>query len=233
MSDINAKVTPSLHPENVKQIDGYDNDTASLLAGTEAAFKNAYDGIGAVWTAKDAVDQNRAWTDERKIIELSKHAERQFDVIAKKFDSTRATLVKQIAHFESELTQPVEAKAAAPIAREIRDHVKGLSPDKRMGFLEQALKAGDAVTLSSLLGAPCYLSGMTAETQALYVRRYRERLEPVKAKKLKALQAAQTLIEERGSLIMAELEKAVGASPQKAVALRNAHEAALASLGLK
>jgi len=233
MSDINAKVTPSLHPENVKQIDGYDDDTAPLLAGTEAAFNTAYDGIGAVWSAKDVVDQNHAWTEERRIIEVGKLAERRFEQIAKVFDSTRATLTKQIAHIEVELTAPVEAKAAAPVAREIREHVKALSTTERHTFLQHALQAGDAVTLTALLGAPSYLSGLNDDSQKLYVRMYRERMEPVKAKRLKALTAARQLIEQRGGLVFAELEKAVGASPQKVAALRKAHEAALNSLGLK
>ncbi|MBY0321613.1 MAG: hypothetical protein K2X72_23020 [Reyranella sp.] len=233
MSYVNSKVTPSLHPENVRQIDGYDDDTASLLAGTVAAFATAYEGVGAVWTAKDVVNQNSAWTDERKIIELSKHAQRQFDTIAKRFDSTASLLSKQIAHIEGELTAPVESKAALSISREIREHVKGLSSDQRMTFLERAITDGDATSLTALLGAPAYLSGMNAEMKAIYVRRYRERLEPVKAKRLKALNAARELIIERGALVFKELEKAVGATPQKAAALRKAHQAALDSLGLK
>lgn len=233
MSNINIKVTPSLHPENVRQLDGYDDDTAGLLNGTLAAFTTAYEAIGAVWSAKDVVNQNHAWTEERRIIELSKHAERKFDAIAKAFDSTRAILVKQIAHFENELTQPVEAKAAAPVAKEIREHAKGLSTTERHAFVQQALRDGDATTLTALLGAPSYLSGITGDMQKLYVRQYRERLEPVKAKRVRALTAARDLIEQRGALVNAELEKAVGATPQKAASLRRAHQAALDSLGLK
>lgn len=229
--NVNPNISPALHPENVRQIDGYDDDTASLLAGTEAAFKNAYDGIDAVWKTKVVVNQNTAWTDNRKIIEVSKFADRQQDAIAKKFDSVLATLVKQIAHMEAELTAPVESKAALSISREIREHVKGLSSDQRMTFLEQAITDGDATSLTALLGAPAYLSGMNGEMQAIYVRRYRERLEPVKAKKLKALNAAREMIETRGGLVFAQLGKALGATPQKVAALRRAHQAALASLG--
>jgi len=40
--EIDTRVTPSFHPDTVRAIDEYDDDTASILAGTEAAFNEAY-----------------------------------------------------------------------------------------------------------------------------------------------------------------------------------------------
>ena len=94
----------------------------------------------------------------------------------------------------------------------------------------QAIKDGDEVTLSAVLGAPSYLSGLTADAQKVYVRQMRERLMPDKAKRLRACQAAAELIMERGALVFEGLEKAVGASPQRAAELRKRHDAATRAL---
>lgn len=223
---INTRVTPALHPENVMNIEGYDDIGGFGLNQTVAAFTTAYTGIAEMWSARDTVSQNGAWTEERRIVELSKLGERKFAAIAKAFDSAREMLMKQIKSYENELTVPVTAKAASSVAAEIRRHVKELPPTERNGFVQRAMTDGDGVTLTALLGAPSYLSGLSDDMQKVYVRQYRERMEPETAKRLKVAEAAAHLIADRGGLVFDQLEKAVGASPQKAAELRRRHEAA-------
>jgi hypothetical protein len=57
-------------------------------------------------------------------------------------------------------------------------------------------------------------------------REYHERHNPATTKRLKALQSARDLIERNAPLLHGELEKAVGAPPHKAKALREAKTAA-------
>jgi len=40
--DTDIRVTPSFHPDTVRAIDEYDDDTASILSGVENAFTEAY-----------------------------------------------------------------------------------------------------------------------------------------------------------------------------------------------
>ena len=40
-ANVDVRVSPGLHPDNVKQIDGYDDDTAPYLAPTMTAFSTA------------------------------------------------------------------------------------------------------------------------------------------------------------------------------------------------
>jgi hypothetical protein len=63
---------------------------------------------------------------------------------------------------------------------------------------------------------------VTADFQRTYTRYWNERAAPETARKLKAVQGAKAMIEERAGLVFKELEKAVGAPPHKAAALRQA-----------
>lgn len=50
--DIDTRVTPALHPDNVKQVEGYDERTAPYVSLAETAFSDAYLGIGQVHSAR-------------------------------------------------------------------------------------------------------------------------------------------------------------------------------------
>lgn len=232
-ASVDIRVTPSLHPDNVKQIEGYGEATLPFLAETETAFSNAYISIASVWETRAVVEKNPGWNDEQKVIQVSKFADKKLDEITPKFDKARVTLEKQIKFLEGKLAEPVEAKASSHVSAEIWAYARAL-PDggERHKFISDALEGEDDVTLGALLGAPPYLSGLTAEFQTNYLRRYHEHTSPEKAQRLKAIQGAKALIDERAGLIFAELEKAVGASPHKAAALRSAHEAATKALEL-
>lgn len=231
---INSRVTPALHAENVKQIEGYDDsDIAAVLAPTLNAFDEAYSGIGQVYEAREKAKTNPTWNEAQQIIATDDLAQKQFGRIAKIMDTTRANLEKGIAHLEQELSQPVTTRAAHPVASEIRTYVRGLGTTKLHSFIQSAIDNGDHDTVTAVLGAPAYLSGLTREFQQTYLRFYHERNNPATAKRLKAMQGAKALIEERAGLVFKELEKAVGAPPHKAKALREAKTAAEKAFVLK
>jgi len=219
-----------LHPAVVTNLDEYDDDTAPYLRQTEAAFTTAYQGIGEMHAARDVVNKNGAFNEDRRIIELDKLRDRKSEGLTKAFDAALDMLRKNIKLFEADLTATVVSKSSSSISAEIRRHVQTMPSGERNGFIQQALKDADEVTLSAVLGAPSYLSGLTADAQKVYVRQMHERLQPEKAKRLRACQAAAELIMERGGLIFEGLEKAVGASPQRAAELRKRHDAATRAL---
>jgi hypothetical protein len=220
--EIDTRVTASLHPTNVEKIDGYDEDTAPVLGQVVVAFNEAYEGIGKVHTARDAARGNPTWNEAQQIIATQDLADKVFANVAKRMDGTRASLEAGIAHLEKEMRQPVESRASHPVSQEIRSHIKGPPSAQRMGFIKQAIDTGDHDTAMAALGAPAYLSGLEPGMQASLLKLYREKSNPAMAKRLKAMTNAKALIEERGGLVLKEMEKAVGLPPHKVQQLRQA-----------
>jgi hypothetical protein len=219
---IDPRITPTLHPDNVKTIEGYDDQTAPYLGPTMTAFSTAYEGVRAVWSAREAAAQNPTWNEAMQIIHTDNFAQKHFTKISKSFDVTRSNLEKGIAMLEQQLAAPIESKAAQSISAEIRAYTKNLPSEQRHKFIQEAIDAGDHTTVAALLGAPAYLSGLDGNFQQTYTRFWNERSAPEVAQRLKAMRGAKQMIEERAGLVFKELEKAVGAPPHKAAALRQA-----------
>ena len=232
-TEIDARITPTLHPDNVASIDGFDEQTAPYLAPTMTAFSTAYEGVRAVLAAKEAAAANPTWNEAQQIIHTDDFAQKHLARITKSFDVTRSNLDKAIVALEQQLTTPIESKAAASIAGEIRAFVRDMPTEKRHAFIQQALDAADHVTLGAVLGSPPYLSGLDANFQAVYVRHYHERNSPELAQRLKAMKGAKQMIEERAGLVFESMARAVGAPPHKAKALREAKTAAEQAFVLK
>lgn len=228
---VDIRITPSLHADTLKEVDGYDEElTAPILAPALEALDDAYITLGKLHDARDHASRNQAWTEGQQVLAVSDAAWKQQQRIAKKFDNVRATLDKQIAHFDELLQQPLESRAAVTIAGEVRKFVKDMPNEERHKFLQQAIDAGDVTTCSSVLGAPPYLSGLDANFQKTYIRLWHERTSPDTAKKLKAVRGAKAVIEQRGGLIFKEVEKAMGAPWARVQALREGNDKALAAL---
>lgn len=208
--NIDTRVSAGLHPDNVKAIDGYDEETALVLEPTKCAFDAAYKGISSVFAAREAAATDPTLNDAARVLKTDDLAGTVLTKLTREFDSVRVNLEKGIAHIEKELSAPVTAKAAHSVSSEIRAHVKSLPASERMGFVRAAVESGDEVTASSVLGAPPYLSGIDADMQRTFTRMYHERTSPALAKRLRAMVGAKELVEQRGGLLFTQLEKAVG-----------------------
>lgn len=224
--EIDTRVTPSFHPETVQALDGYDDDTASILSGVESAFTDAYVSIGRVHDARNAAKTNPTWNEAQQIIEVANFADKLTANLAKKFDSATANLTRVIEGLERDLSQPIEGKGVGAMAGEIRSYVHSLPEGQRMGFIQKAIDAGDERTVGAVLGGVPYLSGITPEMQAVLLRQYHEKTNPRAAKQLRAAKAGLELLGERGGLIFKEMEKGVGAKQAKVQQLRAAKAAA-------
>lgn len=232
-TEIDTRVSISLHPSNVEALDAYDEDTAPVLAPVAAVFDLTYQGIASVHAAREKVAANPAWTEARQVIKTQDMADAVFAKVAKAMDSQRTLLAKGIDHLEKELTQPVEARASHPQAEEIRRHVKALPSAERMPFIKRAIDKGQHDVARALIGAPGFLSGIEDETRAVLTRMYHEKASPALAKRLRAMEQAKELIETRSGLVHAQLEAAVGMAPHKVERLRKANSEAEAALILK
>jgi len=231
--NIDTRVTPALHPEVVKALEGYDSDTAPYLAPTETAFSEAYIGISQVFTAREKAATNPTWNEAQQIIQTQDLADKVFARVAKGFDATRANLDRSIAFLEGELSTPLAQKAVGSLGREIREHVKALTTTEKHKFLQEAIDAGDEETVSAVIGAKHYLTGISVEMQTVLTRAWHTRQQPEKAKRLAAMQGARSLIEKNAPLVFAQLEKAVGMRPDKVKALRTAKNDAEQAFVLK
>ncbi|MBY8821383.1 hypothetical protein [Sphingomonas colocasiae] len=224
--EIDTRVTPSFHPETVRAIEGYDDDTASILAGAEAAFNEAYIGVGRVHDAREAGKTNPAWTADNALIETQNFADKMTLNLAKRFDSATANLGRVIAGLERDLSQPIESRGVGAMSAEIRSYVHALPMGERIGFIQRAINAGDERTIGAVLGGPAYLSGLTPEMVTTLLRMHHEKSNPRAAKQLRAAKAGLELLGERAPLLFKEMEKAVGAKQAKVQQLRAAKAAA-------
>lgn len=81
-----------------------------------------------------------------------------------------------------------------------------------------------------MLGAPPYLSGLTADFQKTYTRMWHERMNPQASARLKVIRGAKSHIEKAGALVVEQVEKAMGAKWATVNELRQGNDKALAAL---
>jgi hypothetical protein len=219
---VDMNVSPSLHPQIVASMDDYDDSTSGDLQQVVEAFRVAYEGVSKVVSAREAAKLDPTMTEPARVVRIADHADRVGKDAAARFDKVTANMQSGIALLEKELTAPVQARAAHTIAVEIRAHIKGLASDQRLGFVRNAINRGDADTVSSVLGAPSYLSGIEPEAQAILLRMWHEKANPVAAKRLRAMQGALDLLGTKAPLLHRELERAIGVDHRKVKQFREA-----------
>jgi hypothetical protein len=228
--EVDTRVSPSLHPINVRELDGYDSETETLLGITEGAFAEAYQGLSEIHDARIKAAANPTWTEAQQLVQVDDFAQAQVKRITGRLDSAAANLETVVSGIEKELTTPVENSAGGLVSTEIRAHVKAMKDEERFGFVRAAIISDDKRTATAILGAPSYLSGLTAEMQEILTRMYHEHHQPLQAKRLKAAKGALALIAERKPLILREKEKGVGAPANKIAQMRAAKLAAEAAV---
>ena len=210
-TEVTPHVTPSLHPDNLAQLDGYDDPVARAYIGqAETALSSAYLSISAIHTARETAKKNTALTPEAILMRTADYAEKQRDKVLKGLDSATAALGKSIQGTEQILTAPLEQQSGAgSINSEIRAHLKGLDREDRVKLIRELNEKNDDKSLTAILGAPAYLSGFSDVEHGLYLRQYRERKHPAEAKRLRLMQSAHALLVERSPLVFAETDRAV------------------------
>src|SRR5688572_20260562 len=98
--NIDTRVSAGLHPDNVKAIDGYDDETALVLEPTERAFDAAYKGISSVFAAREAARNDPTLNDAAQVLKTDDLATKVQTKLTREFDSVRVNLEKGIAHIE-------------------------------------------------------------------------------------------------------------------------------------
>ena len=219
---LDVRVTPSFLPANVRALKEYDEETAPLFGPVVDAFEVAYRTVSSIHDAREAAKNDLTLNENARLVAVADFADKVTERTTKAFDYATTKLTGQIVQLEKELSAPVQARAAHTISVEIRAHVKGLKAEggSILDFVRRAIDAGDHDTVSAVLGAPAYLSGMTPENQAVMLRMYHTKANPQTAKRLAAAKAAQDYLDRNAGQFMPQVERAIGGDYRKIQMLR-------------
>jgi hypothetical protein len=229
--NLDIRVTPSLHESAISQLEGYSEETAPYLSPVKEVFSDAYITIGKLHTAREQASKNQAWTEDQRILLISKEADKQQERLCKKFDQIHATLTKQADFLNQQLTQPLKEKAGVgSLNSEVRNHAKALTHESRVKLVEDAFEANDTDTLHALLGAQHFLSGLMPEEHAFYTRQLHERQNPAIVQRLTVTRGALKIVQDRAPLLFGQVEKAIGAPRHRVQSIAQRNSAALKAL---
>lgn len=211
MADLDVNVAPDLHPDTFLNLDGVDSETAPLIAPAVEAFESAYSYIGGIHQFRKAAFSDPTLTPEAALLKTDDHAQAKLAGVTRKIDGAVAQLTKSITSLEADLSASVKEQAGRMVSGEVRALMQ--KSNDRVGLMEKALAEGDDEVLSAVLGAPPMLSGLTKELHAAFLLKFNQLRKPETSKRLKAMVAARTRLEQQGGLVLAEMVKAVGTIP--------------------
>ncbi|HEX7822299.1 MAG TPA: hypothetical protein VF463_16955 [Sphingobium sp.] len=212
MSDeTDTRISPTLHPGIVGVIADYDDDTRPVLGQTETAVSEAFKALQSIHNAKEGAALNPSLNPFEQLVAVDDHAIKVMNKVYGTWSRTVDTLNNNITAMEKDLYAPVESKASRAMATEIRQHFARLENDgQRMNALRKAIEAGDETTATAVLGAPSYLSGLSEELHAEYLRDWHNAQRPIEAKKVRAMRDAADMLNDRYKLLTKAVETAVG-----------------------
>jgi len=248
---IDTRVSLDLHPQQILGMAEYDSDTAVNFTDTIAAFDEARKAVSKIYDAKQAVAGDPTMNDAAKLLKVDDLAGKLLASVLPRMVKAENYHKEAVRLIEQSFSEPLNQRAAQTISVEVRAYVKALAEhqgtstvDKRqklsaLGFLMNAINEHDHDTMSAVLGAPPYLSGITRENQQMLKRRWHEVASAPTFKKLKAHEAGLALLERKGGLVQFALEKAVGTlndsgriwTPAQLRALRNQSAKAFGQVG--
>ena len=196
------QVSPSLHPDMVKIIKGYDVDNASLKP-IRSLLEQTYRALGSVYAFRDSATNNTGWTHAKKVVETANFADKQKAELLPRFEKLHGKLASSVRELEAKFSAPLEVPEDGGAVRgEIRAHYKSLSDSERMEQLNAAIESGDDLTVTSVLGAPSYLSGMTEKNREHYSQVYRRISNPAKNTEIEMKSSAADFVQRCGACLL-------------------------------
>ncbi|MES2339893.1 MAG: hypothetical protein V4537_17505 [Pseudomonadota bacterium] len=209
--DFDVRISPTLHPGIDGEIADYDDDTRPLLGQTETAVSEAFQALKNIHDCKVAISGNPTLNEAARLVALDDHATKVMSKVYASWSRTVDTLNTNIAKMERDLNAPVEQRATASMASEIRTYFRSMDNEaKRITAIRQAIAEGDDMTVTAVLGGRHYLSGIDAETSAQFLREWHEKQRPLEAKKLRAMKSAADMLNGRYKLLTKAVSDAVG-----------------------
>ncbi|URD61826.1 hypothetical protein M8312_04760 [Sphingomonas sp. KRR8] len=211
VDEVDTRIPLDLHPGAIANLPGYEEEEVrAVLNGTERLLRTTTENLAAIHDAKAAAATDPTLTPAAALLKVDDYASARMSTVTKQWDQIASTLANNIAQYEKELSAPIIAKASQMVSGEIRSHFKSLPQSERVSAVQAAIRAGDEVTCSSLFGAPAYLSGLNEEMHREFTRLWQEKVNPLVAKRLRAVSAAHEYVERTGPLMLKEWHNAVG-----------------------
>jgi len=231
---IDTRVSLALDPGTYRQMEGYNDETRMFVDDVVNAFNDAYVTLGKVHDARALADSNPAWTPENRILIVGREANKQMERVRQRFERAYRDLTARITHTEGELSRPLTERAGlGSLNGEVRAFARGLNRSERNKFMNEALEKDDGPTLEAVLGAQPFLSGLTQIDHDHYLRKYHEKNSPHLVKRLDLMKRFLEVLDRTPVVVQTQFEKAVGAKPRVAEAIRAANDRAVAALKIE
>lgn len=208
--DALAMPSVSLDPGTITGIDGYEEMGGWGLDHVVRAMAGLHDACANIIEGRKAVQADPTMTDAARAIAVADLADKLAAKVTKSTDAALGLLKKTIASERAELSKPLAAAVNPELGREIRAHVKAMKSAERLGFLQAKAKAGDVTTLSAVLKAPSYLSGVEPELLSTLNNELNRALNPQAVKRLSMLEKAEEKLSHGGAIFIASTERAIG-----------------------
>lgn len=173
------------------------------------ALKVVQDVVKNVIEARDTYQTDPTLTPAAQLLAVDDLYAKLMPVATKRLDVARDTIIRAVAAQEAELRKAFTS--TSQFAAEIRAHCKSLPTSERMTLISTATTAGDMTTLSAILGAPSYLSGLDAKMAEALTERANMVRSPLTSKRLALLRNAQTKLEAAGAIAVGNYEAMIGA----------------------
>jgi len=130
MSDeMDTRISPTLHPGIAGEIADYDEDTRPLLGQTETAVDEAFKALQSIHDAKAGAAKNPTLNEYAQLVAVDTHATKVMSKVYASWSRAVDVLNANITKLDKELNAPVEQRATASMASEIRSFFRGLKSD--------------------------------------------------------------------------------------------------------
>lgn len=164
------RVPPDLDPRNFPhRVGGLDNqgEPSEILGVGNKAFTALSESLQSVYERERVIRADKTRTPADHRMRVARLAGKAKEAAAESVQSAFDKLTAHIATIDAHIAEGKKSAMSIAEAQEIRAFVRGLSNDERAKFISEA----DAESLSALLSAKPFLSGMGDAEAALVDRR--------------------------------------------------------------
>lgn len=180
-----------LHPANVD----YE------AAGNNAAMKQVSDVLKWGWDEANAINDlrpnmNPEWRAARHDREVAERVDASQRVWADKMDSARGSLVAEQRRVDRQLEDAAGLKSNPTHFDAITGTFIAMKPGQRAETLAQLVEQGENAALATLIEAPLFLTGLTAEQRDSIKTRVLEKVNPAGLKLSQQLAKAYAKLED-------------------------------------
>jgi hypothetical protein len=202
------RISPTISPLLIAQFrkrtrEGFEHDghLENLIDAAATAQKSVQDAT----EAHEKIMRDQTRTRAANMTRARESAFRIVGVATRTIDSARANALSEVARLEQITVadlQPPRDVASATIASEIRSALKALPESDRSDLLARMIREKDARGISAVISAPGFLSGISAEQQAMLREQYRHAAYPAEMERAARLKNAVREIERIGELML-------------------------------